>query len=206
VAQKKLALTLPRAERLALVEREGHDLPLVVQADLLSLSRASLYYKPVAPSPEEIRVKHRIDEIYTKYPFYGSRRIGVQLQYAGVEINRKVVQRHMREMGIEGIAPVPNLSRRNTVRRAGSPFVFQEAALARSHLSQIFLLFFCWAISISVIQPSQELLVRLLRQIERSPAPIIFERSRSMSEPLRGLSRKNSTSVFCLALRWRYSS
>jgi putative transposase len=123
-------LTLPRAERLALVEREGHDLPLVVQADLLSLSRASLYYKPVAPSPEEIRVKHRIDEIYTKYPFYGSRRICVQLQYEGVEINRKAVQRHMREMGIEGIAPGPNLSRRNTAHRI-YPYLLRGLQITR---------------------------------------------------------------------------
>jgi putative transposase len=123
-------LTLPRAERLALVEREGHDLPLVVQADLLSLSRASLYYKPVAPSPEETRVKHRIDEIYTKYPFYGLRRICVQLQYEGVEINRKAVQRHMREMGIGGIAPGPNLSRPNTAHRI-YPYLLRGLQITR---------------------------------------------------------------------------
>lgn len=62
-------------------------------------------------------MKHRIDEIYTEYPFYGSRRICVQLQREGLIVNRKAVQRHMREMGIEGIAPGPNLSRRNLEHR-----------------------------------------------------------------------------------------
>jgi putative transposase len=100
-----------------LVEREDRELPLIVQADLLSLSRASLYYQAVVPSPQEVRIKHRIDEIYTRYPFYGSHRICVQLQREGLPINRKAVQRHMREMGIEAIAPGPNLSRRNLEHR-----------------------------------------------------------------------------------------
>lgn len=82
------------------------------QAELLDLNRSSLYYKPVQPTPEEIAIKHRIDEIYTAYPFYGSRRIAAQLNREEIHINRKTVQRHMREMGIAGIYPGPNLSKR----------------------------------------------------------------------------------------------
>jgi putative transposase len=59
-----------------------------------------------------VTLKHRIDAIYTQYPFYGSRRIAAQLRREGREVNRKAVQRHMREMGIAGICPGPNLSRR----------------------------------------------------------------------------------------------
>jgi putative transposase len=59
-----------------------------------------------------VALKHRIDAIYTQYPFYGSRRITAQLRREGQEVNRKAVQRHMREMGIAGIGPGPNLSRR----------------------------------------------------------------------------------------------
>lgn len=62
-----------------LVEREDPKLTLTVQAELLSLSRSSLYYQPVPPSPREVTIKHHIDEIYTKWPFYGSRRIKAQL-------------------------------------------------------------------------------------------------------------------------------
>jgi putative transposase len=93
------------------VEREASALPLKTQAELLSLSRASLYYQPVAPSAEELAIKHRIDEIYTAHPYYGSRRISVVLRPEFV-VNRKAVQRHMQEMGLAGIAPGPNLSRR----------------------------------------------------------------------------------------------
>jgi putative transposase len=100
-----------RDERVALVEREGAELPLKTQAELLSLNRTSLYYRPVPPSPEEVMIKHRIDELYTAHPFYGSRRITAILQ-RDMSINRKAVQRHMREMGIAGICPGPNLSKR----------------------------------------------------------------------------------------------
>ncbi len=84
-----------------------------MQSELLGLSRASLYYKAASPSAAEVAVKHRIDELYTQYPFYGSRRIAVGLRREGHVINRKAVQLKMREMGIAGIAPQPNLSRRN---------------------------------------------------------------------------------------------
>jgi putative transposase len=40
-----------------------------------------------------------------------------QLQREGMEVNRKAVQRHMREMGIEAIFPGPNLSRRKMKER-----------------------------------------------------------------------------------------
>jgi putative transposase len=69
------------------------------------MSRSSLYYQPRPPSAEEIALKHRIDEIYTQYPFYGSRRIREQLHRDGWQVNRKAVQRHLREMGLEAIYP-----------------------------------------------------------------------------------------------------
>ncbi len=93
---------------MALVERAQAELPLAVQADLVGVSRSSLYYRPLAPSPEEVALKHRIDGIYTRYPFYGSRRMAVHLRRDGLVLNRKAVQRHMREMGIAGIAPGPH--------------------------------------------------------------------------------------------------
>jgi putative transposase len=102
---------------LALIEREQGELPLAVQAKLLGISRSSLYYQPVPVSPAEVRLKHRIDEIYTETPFYGSRRITHQLQQEGESISRKRVQRYMREMGITAIYPGPNLSKRNLAHR-----------------------------------------------------------------------------------------
>jgi len=103
---------LSRAERLALVERENKGLPLSQQAEMLGLSRSSLYYQPCGPSEKEIRIKHRIDEIYTQYPFYGSRRIHQQLRREDEVVGENTIAKYMREMGIAAICPGPNLSKR----------------------------------------------------------------------------------------------
>ncbi|MEW8959589.1 MAG: IS3 family transposase [Moorella sp. (in: firmicutes)] len=115
--KKRVASELSRDERLGLVEWGHPELSIKKQAELLSLNRSSLYYHPVPPSPEEIAIKHRIDEIYTEFPFYGSRRITAQLRREGFLVNRKAVQRHMREMGIAAIYPKSNLSKRNHEHR-----------------------------------------------------------------------------------------
>lgn len=102
---------------------------LKTQADLLSLNRTGLYYQPVPPSAEEVALKHRIDEIYTQYPFYGSRKIVVALQ-PEFKVNRKAVQRHMREMGIAGIVPGPNLSKRNAQHKI-YPYLLRNLSIIR---------------------------------------------------------------------------
>jgi putative transposase len=61
--------------------------------------------------PNELGIKRRIDEIYTAHPFYGIRRITAQLHLEGLVVNHKAVARHMREMGLAGIAPGPNTSK-----------------------------------------------------------------------------------------------
>lgn len=51
-----------------MIDWNDAELPITTQAKLLGLNRSSLYYKPVEPSREEVLIKHKIDEIYTKYP------------------------------------------------------------------------------------------------------------------------------------------
>ena len=112
-----------------MVEHAHPELPLSVQAGLLSLSRSSLYYQPKPPSREEIALKHRIDEIYTAHPYYGSRRIAVVLRQEGQVVNRKAVQRHMQEMGLAGIAPGPHTSRRHP-RHPVYPYLLRHVTAA----------------------------------------------------------------------------
>lgn len=101
-----------REERVNLIDWQREELAVSTQAELLSLNRSSLYYQPIPPSLEEVELKHRIDKLYTDYPFYGYRRITKQLQREGLEVNHKAVARHMREMGLAAIYPGPNLSKR----------------------------------------------------------------------------------------------
>jgi putative transposase len=100
-----------------LVEWENAEISIMGQVDILSLNRSSLYYKPVPPSPEEIAIKHRIDELYTDFPYFGARRMAAMLCREGKKIHRNTVQKYMREMGISAIYPGPNLSKRNLQHR-----------------------------------------------------------------------------------------
>lgn len=134
---------MTRDQRLSLLEPENTDLSIRNQAILLGLSRSGLYYQRSSPTTEEIAIKHRIDEIYTDSPFYGSRRITAQLRREGVIINRKAVQRHMAEMGISGICPGPNLSKRNLAQYK-YPYLLRN--LAVSHPNQV------WGIDITYIR------------------------------------------------------
>jgi putative transposase len=103
-------------------------MPIKSQAELLSLNRSGLYYRPLTPSPEEVALKHRIDELYTLRPFYGSRRVTATLRREGWRLNRKAVQRHMREMGIAGIHPGPNLSKRRSDHKV-HPYLLRGLAI-----------------------------------------------------------------------------
>jgi putative transposase len=94
-----------------MLEWSGAELPLSEQAELLSISRSSLYYHPRPPDPREVAVKHRIDAIYTEHPFYGARRMAHALGAEGLAIDRKTARAYMQQMGLEAIYPKPNLSK-----------------------------------------------------------------------------------------------
>jgi len=92
-----------------MLEKDHPELSLKVQAELLGISYASLFYKPVPPSPRELAIKHRIDELYTAHPYYGSRKIAVIL-HPEWGVSRPTIQAYMREMGIFAIVPGPHTS------------------------------------------------------------------------------------------------
>ena len=81
------------------------------QCELLKISRSGLYYEATGRTPEELALMKRIDEIHLESPFYGSRKVGWKLRGEGKHVNRKAVQRLMRLMGLESIAPKPNTSK-----------------------------------------------------------------------------------------------
>jgi len=85
-------------------------LPITRQCELLSVSRSSVYYQPVATPEREWRLLEAIDKIHTDRPFLGSRRIVDELEELELSANRKCVQRLMRLMGIEAIYQRPRTS------------------------------------------------------------------------------------------------
>jgi putative transposase len=81
------------------------------QCELLGVSRSTLYYEPVAPDAEELALMRRLDELHLEHPSFGSRMMTRTLKAKGIQVNRKRVQRLMRLMGLESIAPKPNTSK-----------------------------------------------------------------------------------------------
>jgi putative transposase len=86
---------------------------LVRQCKLAMVARSTVYAtcQPVEENEGDLLLCRLLDEEYTKRPFYGTRRMVVFLERAGHVVNRKRVQRLMRKMGLEGMAPGPNTSR-----------------------------------------------------------------------------------------------
>ncbi len=68
-------LSMSRAERRAMVERDHPALSLSRQCRLLSIGRSSLYYTSRGESAETLALMRRIDELFLKYPFYGARQM-----------------------------------------------------------------------------------------------------------------------------------
>ena len=81
------------------------------QCELLGVSRSSVYYEPVERDAEELELMKRIDKLHLQFPFFGSRSIARELGKKGDRVNRKRVQRLMRLMGLESVAPKPNTSK-----------------------------------------------------------------------------------------------
>ena len=68
----------------------------------MNLPRSGYYYKPKprALSPEDEAIISRIEEVAEDFATYGYRKITAQLKRDGIVINRKKVQRIMREKGL----------------------------------------------------------------------------------------------------------
>ena len=96
-----------------MVDRDHPELTVMKQAELLEVNRTSIYYRPTDEEDKDIELMHRIDEIYSRWPHYGYRRIRAVLKDLGYIVNKKRVFRLMRRMGIAGLCPGPNLSKRN---------------------------------------------------------------------------------------------
>jgi putative transposase len=109
-----------------------HDLPLARQAELLELSRSSLYYEARPVPAAELAIMRRIDALHMDYPFAGSRMLRDLLRGEGVEIGRELVATMMRRMGIEAIYRKPHTSKTAPEHKI-YPYLLRGLAIERSN-------------------------------------------------------------------------
>ena len=121
---------MSRGERKAMIVPARPGLSLSRQCRLLSISRSSFYYTPRGESPENLVLMRRIDEMFLRYPFFGSRQMVRQLRRDGVRAGRHRVRRLMRLMGLEAIYQTPKTSAPHPAHRI-YPYLLRNVAVDR---------------------------------------------------------------------------
>ena len=121
---------MSRAERKAMIAPGRPGVSLSRQCRLLSISRSSFYYAPIGESPENLALMRRIDELFLKYPFYGSRQMTRQLWREGVPVGRHRVRRLMRLMGLAAIYQAPRTSTPHPAHRI-YPYLLRNLTVER---------------------------------------------------------------------------
>jgi len=120
---------MSRPDRVAMIDRDS-TLSVRRQCALVGLARAGVYRPPPEADADDLALMRRIDELYLELPFFGSRRMTLQLRAEGHAINRKRVQRLMRLMGLEAMVPRPGTSR-PAPRHKVYPYLLRGLAITR---------------------------------------------------------------------------
>jgi putative transposase len=107
-----------------------HDLPIRQQAEILQISRSTVYYQPRPVSAADLWLMRRIDELHLNYPFAGSRMLRGLLWQQGLEVGRRHIKTLMRRMGVEAIYRRPNTSKPAPGHRI-YPYLLRGLAITR---------------------------------------------------------------------------
>jgi putative transposase len=109
-----------------------HDLPITQQAEVLGISRSTVYYEPRPVPAEDLWLMRQIDELHLNYPFAGSRMLRDLLSHQGLEVGRRHIRTLMRRMGIEAIYRRPNTSKPAPGHRI-YPYLLRGLAITRAN-------------------------------------------------------------------------
>ena len=107
-----------------------HDLPIKQQAEVLGISRSTVYYEPRPISAEDLWLMRRIDELHLNYPFAGSRMLRDLLWQQGLVVGRRHIKTLMKRMVIEAIYRKPNTSK-PAPRHRIYPYLLRGLAITR---------------------------------------------------------------------------
>lgn len=119
-------------DRRAMLDDADNALSLRRQCALLGVARSGVY-RPVKPANDnDVALMRRIDQLFTAWPFLGSRRMTAMLRAEGVSVNRKRVQRLMRLMGIAALGPKPRTSKPAPGRRI-YPYLLRNVTIERAN-------------------------------------------------------------------------
>jgi putative transposase len=107
-----------------------HELPLTRQAELVGISRSSVYYLPTPVSAADLALMRRIDELHLEHPYAGARMLRDMFRREGMRVGRKHIATLMRRMGIEALYRKPNTSKRHPGHKI-YPYLLRGLAITR---------------------------------------------------------------------------
>lgn len=109
-----------------------HELSVKRQAELLNISRGTVYYEPRPIGDEDLALMRRIDELHLESPFAGARMLRDMLRHEGHEIGRRHVGTLMRRMGLQALYRKPNTSKRHPAHSV-FPYLLRGLAIERAN-------------------------------------------------------------------------
>ena len=110
----------------------AHALSKTRRCELLNVARSTAYYRPEPVSEEDLVLMRLIDEIHLRLPFYGSRRIRDELEDYGHTVNRKRIQRLMRQMGLRTLYPRQRTSQPGKGHKI-YPYLLRDLSIERAN-------------------------------------------------------------------------
>ena len=120
----------------------SHDLPIKRQAEIVNISRGSVYYEAQPVGDADLKLMRRIDELHLELPFAGARMLRDLLRAEGFAVGRKQRTTRMRRRGITALYRRPNTSRKAPGQTI-HPYLLRTLAITRSN--------HVWAMDISYI-------------------------------------------------------
>ena len=109
-----------------------HGLPVRRQAQLVGISRGTVYYVPEPASDAEQRLMRRIDQLHLNHPFAGSRMLRDMLNREGFAVGRRHVATLMQRMGIEALYRKPNTSKKHPGHKV-FPYLLRGLTIERAN-------------------------------------------------------------------------
>jgi len=110
----------------------SHGLSISRQAQLVGISRGSVYYQSKPTNTTDLELMRHIDELHLEHPFMGARMLRDQLNREGVAVGRKHVSTLMTRMGIEALYKKPNTSKKHPGHKI-YPYLLRDLAIEEAN-------------------------------------------------------------------------
>jgi len=133
-------------DRISLIDKSAEEFSQRRQCLLLGVNWSTVHYKPVGIRPRDREMMNLLDKEYTKYPFYGVRKMKKFLRTKGYKVGNDHVRTLLRKIGLFAVFAKPNLSKPHSEHRI-YPYLLKDVTIERPN--QV------WSADITYVRLSQ---------------------------------------------------